>query len=204
MPVKQNPFIWTALLLLFCACSAPTREIAFPLEEMAPGDLAFRCGRGVFSRAVTVAEEDGVYSHVGILVQDGGQWKVVHAVPGEREFKGDYDRVKMENLEVFFAPDRALRGCLVHTGLRDSTLVESLCREAIQNARDSVRFDNDYNLQDSSQVYCTEFVWRLYLKRGMDLTEGRRRFIRALQINGDVILPEHLLDYSNNFVYLCF
>ena len=72
-----------------------------------------------------------------MLVRDAGKWRVVHAVPGELEFKADFDRVKAEDLEVFFAPDRAFKGSLVHTGLRDSALVQRLCESALRAARSS-------------------------------------------------------------------
>ena len=198
----------TILLVVAClmgaSCCSVRENRVFPLEEMAEGDLAFRCGRGVFSRAVTAAEEEGFYSHVGIVVRDDEKWKVVHAVPGERESKTDFDRVKIEDLDVFYSRERAQRGCLVHTGLTDSVLVARLCRSAVEMARDSVRFDNDYNLEDASELYCTEFVWRLYQDCGTDLSEGRRKFVRAFHINGDVLLPEHLLAYTYNDVYYSF
>ena len=197
---------WLPLILLVFAfsCSSAPDQRVFPLDEIREGDLAFRCGRGVFSRAVTTAEEDGIYSHVGVVVMDEGKWRVAHAVPGEREFKGDFDRVKLEDLAVFYSPDRAFRGCLVHTGLVDNTMVETLCRNAVQMARDSVRFDNHYNLEDATELYCTEFVWRLYMDCGTDLSEGRRRYVHAFHIKGDVLLPEHLLEYSDNDVYYIF
>ena len=176
----------------------------FPLEQIRAGDLAFRCGQGLFSRVVTLSEEEGIYSHVGVIVPDGDVWKVVHAVPGERQDGKDFDRVKAEDIEVFFAPGRAVKGCLVHTGLSDSTRVGMLCRQALQQARDSVPFDDNYSLEDSTALYCTELVWRLYLRQGVDLTQGRRRYVNALQIKGDVILPEHILHYSENEQYYHF
>ena len=191
-------------LFLGLSCTPSRHAPVFPLDQIREGDLAFRCGRGVFSRAVTSAEEDGRYSHVGIIVMDDGKWKVVHAVPGEPEFKGDFDRVKIEDLDVFYGPDRAWCGELAHTGLIDSASVRALCRDAIQAARDSVRFDNDYSLEDSSEVYCTEFVWRLYRRRGIDLSEGRRQRVNTLFVKGDVILPEHLFAFSENEFYFCF
>ena len=110
----------------------------------------------------------------------------------------------MEPLDVFYSNKRAFRGCLVHTGLPADSLAASICRTAIQYARDSVRFDNSYTLSDSSEVYCTEFVWRLYKRAGTDLTEGRRRSVSILGIDGPVILPEHILDYSGNTIYFSF
>lgn len=171
---------------------------------MRDGDLAFRCGYGVFSRAVTLAEDEGVYSHVGVLLRKDGGWRVIHAVPRELEGKDDFARVKEERVEVFYGPDRAFRGCLVHTGLTDSLKIRQMCASAMKQARDSVRFDGDYDLEDSTKVYCTEFVWRLYRQAGIDLSEGRRRRVNALHVQGDCLLPEHLLKYGNNDIYYKF
>ena len=196
----RAPILLAAVLFLALGCEREKgREL--PLEKIEEGDLAFRCGRGVFSRIVTTAEEEGVYSHVGIVVCDEGRWKVAHAVPAEPEYKGDFDRVKLEDIEVFFSPDRACSGCLVRPGVRDP---ERMCAEAIRAARDSVAFDGSYDLEDTSKVYCTEFVWRLYLQDGTDLSEGRRRHINVLGVRGDVILPEHLLEYKDMKPYYKF
>ncbi len=189
-------------LLPGCRQAPPgTTAPPFPYGEMREGDLAFRCGRGVFSRAVLSAEQDPRYSHVGVLVKDDGVWKIVHAVPGETEFSGDFDRVKAEAPEGFFAADRAFRGCLVHTGLLDPDRTAALREEALSLARDSVRFDGAYNLADSSALYCTELVWMLYRHRGIDLSEGRRRYLNVVGIHADCLLPEHLYGYTENQVY---
>ena len=198
------PALFTLLFLLPAGCrnhiKAPEVP-AFPYEQMREGDLAFRCGRGVFSRAVMSAEEEPLYSHVGVLVKEEGTWKVVHAVPGESEFSGDFDRVKAEALDGYFSPDRAFRGSLVHTGLADSARIAALSGEALQLARDSVRFDRSYDLTDSSRLYCTELVWKLYRHVGTDLSEGRRRYINVVGIHADCLLPEHLLSYRENQIY---
>ena len=67
--------------LLFGASCSPKQDPGrFPWDELTEGDLAFRCGRGLFSRVVTATEDDGLYSHVGIVVREEGKWKIVHAV----------------------------------------------------------------------------------------------------------------------------
>ena len=197
---QWQSILWLSLLFFAASCAGEKGRV-LPLSEIEEGDLAFRCGRGVFSRIVTSAEEEGVYSHVGVVVRDEGRWKVAHAVPAEPDYKGDFDRVKLEDIEVFFATDRAWSGCLVRPGVSDP---ERMSAEAIRAARDSVAFDGGYDLADSSKVYCTEFVWRLYLHDGKDLSEGRRRYIRVLGVNGDVILPEHLLKYKGIEPYFKF
>lgn len=206
MLVKCNLLIML-MLALATGCgrsSGEAQTAALPYGGMRTGDLAFRCGRGVFSRAVTSAEGSGIYSHVGLLVNDGGQWKVVHAVPREREFSGDFDRVKAESVEVFFGGDRAKSGCLVHTGLTDGGKIETMKVTALQWARDSIPFDDAYDLADSTRLYCTELVWRLYRDAGIDLSQERRRRIHLFSIDGDCLLPEHLYQYTANEIYYHF
>ena len=198
-------FISAAFICLVLAgCKEAPAPLALPYEQMREGDLAFRCGSGVFSRAVTYVEENGAYSHIGLLVEHDGVWKVVHAVPGEKESAQDFDRVKEETVEQFFAPERARKGCLVHVETPEREKVREICQAALGFARDSVRFDNQYELQDSSRLYCTELVWLLYRRCGVDLSEGRRRRVNALGIQADCILPEHLFAYRDNEVYFSF
>lgn len=202
MEMKLRAFL--ILTVCFLASCGRTDEVRpFPLESMRPGDLVFRCGRGMLSHAVLAVERKGIYSHVGVLVQEAdGSWKVAHCVPAEREFDGDFDRVKFEALEKFLSVDRAATGCFVHVGdALDPDRLAALCDEARKAFRDSVRFDHDYDLADSSALYCTEFVWRLYRHQGVDLSEGRRRGVNLPGLHGDVLLPEHLLQYKGNTIY---
>ena len=202
------------LVLLAACCLLPaavtacqdggTLAPALPFDRMREGDLVFRCGEGIVSRAVLSVEEDGVYSHVGILVRDGDAWKVVHAVPGEKEHPGDFDRVKAEAPERFLAPDRARAGALVHCGLSDPAVLARIRETALGWARDNVPFDDDFDIADSSRLYCTELVWRLYRRAGIDLSEGRRRRLDILFVHGDCLLPGHLFQYSGKTVYYQF
>ena len=173
---------------------------ALPYAEMRDGDLAFRMGTGTYSRFINIGRDAVQYSHIGVLVRDEGVWCVVHAVPGETEGAGDFERVKKERVERFFGPDRATHGELVHTGLEDT---EALVEQALSWAADSVRFDGDFDLEDDSRLYCTELVYRLYLARGVDLSEGRRSYIGVplLSRPEGVIAPEDLRQYYQNKTY---
>ena len=102
----------------FCCLFAPTgcgkggkqSPEPLPVEEFRDGDLAFRRGMGLTSRAVLVADRRGAYSHVGILKQLDGTWCVIHAVPGESDTRSGEERVKVDALDVFFARSRAAAG----------------------------------------------------------------------------------------------
>lgn len=175
--------------------------IEFPLEEMREGDLAFRRGRSFASHAVMAAGERRMYSHVGVLVREGDSWRVIHAVPGETESAADFERVKDETLEQFFASGRATHGELFHTGLSDSAAVSHIREEALRMARDSVRFDRDYDLSTRDAVYCTEFVYLLYGDVGVDLSEGRRTKVNVPLLSRECLLPDDILLYSGNESY---
>ena len=164
----------------------------------------FRCGIGMFSRAVTAVEKEAMYSHVGLLLKDSTDWVVVHSVPREPDYKGDFDRVKKEPLESFLSEGRACKAAMAHTGLADSVKLAAMRESAFKAFRDSLRFDDSYSLEDSTRQYCSEFVWRLYRRAGIDLSEGRRMKMNVFLMSGDCILPEHLYCYKNNDIYFNF
>lgn len=201
-PKKVPRALLLLSVLLAFACGRESSARSFPQEELRAGDLAFRCGTGMVSRVVTTVEDGCIYSHVGVLAPSAEGWQVVHAVPYEAS-KDDFDRVKAEPLEVFFSAKMAAKGCLVHTGLAEEEAL-ALCSVAFRQVRDSVRFDSAYDLTDSSRLYCTEFVWRLYRRAGVDLSEGRRIDLSIPLVHGECLLPEHLYHYKNNIVYYQF
>ena len=104
-------FVWMMVLcgvaLVGCSQSAPAeRSILPPDVVLQTGDVVFRLGGGAMSHAVAYIDRDGAYSHVGIVVDSAGKKMIVHAVPGEPDFDGDPDRVKMDTPERFFSSIR--------------------------------------------------------------------------------------------------
>ena len=144
----------------------------FPYDQMRPGDLACRTGTGFYSMMLNATAADTIhFSHIGLLLQIDSQWVVIHAVPNEAEGPDDFDRVKMETVKQFYDPVHALHGELIHTGF---VAGDRMTDAALGFVRDSVRFDSAFDLTDSSKLYCTELIWLLYRREGIDLTEGRR------------------------------
>ena len=94
------------ILLALVSCgSSPQPTINIPIENVKQGDIAFRKGEGIVSEIVLHSDADGLYSHIGVIVIHNDSIKVVHSVPGE----GDFDGVKIEPIEVFYAPNRAVK-----------------------------------------------------------------------------------------------
>ncbi len=171
--------IIVAGLLLFigfssCERTRDTRFNTLPpsLPALQEGDIAFRRGVGVMSRMVLMADDEGIYSHIGIVIRHEGKWKIVHVVPGEPDFEGDPDRVKMDDPELFFARERAERGALMRLKIDKDRIAEKAARKAAELYSRGILFDHSYDSKDTTQMYCTEFVNYVYRCAGLQLVKG--------------------------------
>lgn len=197
MTDSVNKALLTGILLLpmlLASCSTDKKTEStpsFPEGMWQEGDIVFRRGGGVVSRMVLVADNEGVYSHIGIVVKEDGKWQIVHAVPGEPDFEGDLDRVKMEEISNFFVPKRASRGAVMRVNA-DSIVRKYAADRAKRLFKARTLFDHSYNCADTTQMYCTELVDFVYRKEGIDLTEGRISHINVPGISGDYLLPSDI------------
>lgn len=178
------------LVLLLGGCTHHREEVLLTgHEDFREGDLVLRCGYGAESRVVTESSRS-VYSHIGMLHrgEDDEGWMVIHAVPGEAE-DGEPEWLKCERIEDFFAVDRAMRGAWMRVDCSDS-VAKAAARYALGKVHARVEFDNDYLLSDTTQLYCTELVWRAFLHQGLDLTAHRRHDVPTLfSKDGECIFP---------------
>lgn len=198
--VACGVLLFTALCCLCTGCrqTAPGHE-AVPVERLREGDLVFRLGSSIESRVVRATDARKTrYSHVGVLVQERGQWFVVHAVPGEHEGIGDSDRVKMEPLASFWEERRALHGAVMRYPCSDSC-VQRVARHAIALYKRRTPFDNDYDCTDTTRLYCTELVQFLYRCENIDLSQGRITHSHFPFFPDSVIYPQDLIENKKLF-----
>jgi len=191
------------------------REIVPLLRE---GDVVFRRGGGVVSRAVLTADRGGMYSHVGVVARVGGEFVVVHVVPGGSGRARDMTRI--ETPEEFFSPRNASRGAVMRlrdagntasvggeagnvggvdsassdfaNALTESEIARQAAQSAVKLARAGTLFDHDYDLADTSRMYCTELVWHVFRGGGVDLSGGRRTRVNLPGMVGDYIMPSDI------------
>ena len=102
--MRRLAVILIPLCLLACSDADRGRSgTIFPEGlELKAGDVVFRRGLGFTSQAVILAEGGGAYSHTGLVIDSAGHPMIVHAVPGEPDYKGDEDRVKMDTPTEYF------------------------------------------------------------------------------------------------------
>lgn len=189
-------FVVISVLSLFLSCSDTGFESILPEGcDLKPGDLVFRRGNGLTSRAVLMADKRGGYSHVGIVADSCGKMMIIHAVPGEPDFEGDLDRVKMDTPEKFFLSVNAKIGEVKR--LRDDTATAARAsRYAMEVYRRGVLFDHDYDDSDTTRMYCCELIEHVYSKAGLSLAGTVRHDILLPGMRLHCILPSDICNNS--------
>ena len=158
-----------ALSMVLTGCGTCSRPASiFPADcLLQEGDLVFRMGGGLVSHVVNAADRDGHYSHLGIVVDSANTLMIVHAVPGEPDYKGDPDRVKLSAIDDFYSSQKATRGEVRR--LDDTATARRAARHALAVYRRGTLFDHDYDDNDSTRMYCCELVEFVYAAEGVPL-----------------------------------
>ncbi len=180
---KVETASWLFLPLFFMAslvivgCHRDSRAVEFVLSDtvhLQSGDIVFRLGESKESRAVSTVDRKGEYSHVGMVMNVNGRWMVLHAVPNEHDSKQEKDSVKLEPLGRFFRSDRAVKGGIYRFPVTPEDTFRLLQKGQQLYARHPL-FDGQFDCEDTTEFYCSELVYFLFLNTlNMDITEGRR------------------------------
>lgn len=144
--------------------SSPYRPVRLDSSAVLSGDLIFRRGRSMVSRAVLSVDGRSDFSHVGIAIRTKDRVVVVHATPPEDTFPGG---VISESLDSFLRPKAASAAAVFR--LRSFEAAAGAALNALRYARTHTPFDSEFDLSTEEAVYCTELVWRAYLEAGVDL-----------------------------------
>ena len=189
--------LYVILLLLLTACTR--RQVGTILPEgcrLQTGDVVLRCGAGMLSHAVLLAEGDeGTYSHVGIVVDSSGVAMIVHAVPDEPDYEGDPDRVKMEMPEKFYHAMMAKQGAVLRH--RDSMAAKRAAAKAKEVYRRHTLFDHDYNDHDTTRMYCTELITFAFSSTGAPLRGIESHRLPLPGVDYACVLPSDIYECSD-------
>lgn len=182
-------------LLIQCTSEVAPQGVDLPMEDFQVGDIVFRRGESIASQVVLFNDPEGKYSHVGMIAQGDSGLIVVHALPGSHPTQPGVDLVRAETLYEFFAPENAISGMVVRMPLNDMQRSE-LSRRALLKVKQQTDFDNSYDCQDTTKLYCTELLQLLYSHVGVNLSEGRTTKIYTLGSNSGFIMPADI--YRNS------
>lgn len=163
--------------------------VEIPVADFRPGDIVFRLGRTIQSNAIA-SQGAGGYSHIGILVEVDSTLYVLHIEPSRQSS----EKIKTEVLPEFFSSNQAVAGCVMRYSAISEPSKEVLADYAKHLLDSDISFDHDYLLSDSSRMYCTELVERIYNRAGISLSQEKR--VRLPLAKEPVILPSAI--YEND------
>lgn len=171
---------------LLLTAALPAQAGAPPLPAPArAGDLIFRQGTEAVSHLVRAVDQ-GVYSHVGLLVGGPGHWQVLHATPSERA--GAPDAVVLDSLDFFLDPARARAYAVDQVQGASATLREQVVAWALaQRGRPFALREDDVH----GSIYCTTLVWQAWQRLGLDWQVAFTRVELPL-LGGSYLLPSAL------------
>lgn len=135
------------------------------------GDIVMRRGHGFVSAVINELFQTGYnLSHCAMVAEENGIKTVIHTVSSELSGK---DGVQQESLERFVK--ESVRGTFMAVRLKTDSLDASLpLRYARACLKKAIPFDDKFDLNDTTKLYCTELIYRAYLHAyGRDLFTSR-------------------------------
>jgi len=133
---------------------------------------------------------------LGIVADSCGTLFIVHAVPGEPDFKGDPDRVKASTPQQFFSTEYTTIGEVLRPA--DSLVGRRAGEHAWRLYQRHTLFDHDYDDADTTRMYCTELVAYAYRQAGHDVDQGRRHHVNLPILQGECMFPSDI--YASDFL----
>lgn len=131
-------------------------------ECLQSGDLILESGHSMLSRAIIrLLDEPRPFSHMGMLIWDQQEWKVLHTLSSEIS---EVDGLRMEPLVDFLKaahPDH-----LLIVRLKGVSTV-NFEQSAEYYLRRQVPFDRFFDLTDTSAFYCSEFIYHTMMRAGL-------------------------------------
>lgn len=132
-------------------------------EEFADGDIILRNGIGIISEFfASFSLKDRSFSHAGILLSSDSGWVVFHALGGESAGAGG---ILVDKLSDFCSVN-VTDSVKVFRLTEDKSVRKSVKSFCIRKAGEKVVFDRRFSLDDTTAMYCTEFVYQAFKSAG--------------------------------------
>jgi hypothetical protein len=124
------------------------------------GEIILRKGDGILSsQLIQILDEEIPLSHCGMIIKSDTSFYVIHAISDE--YKGR-DGVQPCNLQHFVACAIDSSIIIVRPNFPDSILV-NMQKQAKKFVQLNKTFDYAFNLDDTTQYYCTELLKHIFV-----------------------------------------
>lgn len=130
--------------------------------QLKDGDVILRRGNSIFSELIArnFPASEGM-SHCGFIFKIDGQYQVIHTIS---KSLSDIDGIRINTLEKFVREAKQNRICIIryHKKLNSDSMKE----RCLALLKQKIPFDNDFDLNDSSKLYCSELLRYVYQEQG--------------------------------------
>jgi uncharacterized protein YycO len=132
------------------------------ISKLKDGDIILRHGYGLVSDMIVerLGEEYDI-SHCAIVCKDSSGIIVIHSVSSSIS---PHDGVQSQELEPFIRDSQKNSVIIVRYKPKDKIKDNSgISRRARKYLKEEIPFDNSFDINDSSEFYCTELLWKCFL-----------------------------------------
>ncbi|MEO9533114.1 MAG: YiiX/YebB-like N1pC/P60 family cysteine hydrolase [Crocinitomicaceae bacterium] len=128
-------------------------------EKLAPGDIIIRKGNGPLSyHLMNNTKED--YSHCGIIVKEGEEWKVIHTIGGSAS-EESIDGMQTIDLDEFVA-HAADSNLFICRPIFVDSAGPKVAAGAYEYLEAGAPFDHSFSLYTPEKLYCSELLYYIF------------------------------------------
>ncbi len=136
------------------------------IAKIKDGDIILRYGFGLVSDIIVEQlKEEFDVSHCAILCKDDTNITVIHSVSSTLS---DIDGVQSQDLKSFVHESHKNSIIIVRYKPKIDKDNSYISKRAKDYLNKQIGFDNAFNINDSSQFYCSELLWKVILNEYND------------------------------------
>jgi hypothetical protein len=141
-------------------------------NEIQEGDIILRHGYGLVSDLIVEQlKEKYDLSHCGIVVKTDTGLAVIHSVSSS---VSNVDGVQAQDLKSFIEESHYNSVVVIRYKSRINKPNTAIARKAKDYLAQKIPFDEAFDINDSSEFYCTELLWKVILNEyGDDIMAGK-------------------------------
>jgi hypothetical protein len=131
------------------------------IDSLHDGDIILRHGYGLVSdEIVETLNHDINISHCAILTKDtNNQFIIIHSVS---QSLSDFDGVQSQDLKSFIKDSKPNSVIVVRYKFKPGEDSSLIGKKAKYYLAKRIPFDMDFDLKDSTKIYCAELLWRIF------------------------------------------
>lgn len=153
-------------------------------KKLQNGDLILRCGKSTESYIVHLADNTSEFTHIGIIRIENNIPYVIHAVPHKNKV------VQKETFQAFVNPKNTSSYAIYRTNYNTNILTK-VVNEAQNFYLKKYTFDNEYDLNTDTKLYCSELIQKAFKSAGIYLKLNAKEF--------DYVIGKHKIIFPSEF-----